>query len=1035
MRRRLLAALAISALVMGSGASSVAAAGPSRFQRIDVSHIDTQILPLLADTNRQLDVMVELSDAPVATLTADAEDAGSTVSQSQKSTWRTKIKSGQTGVVDQVKKSGGRVISQVQDAYNGVHAHVPASAISTLAATPGVAGIHLVPTYKPQLVNTVPYIGAPQSWTSTGETGEGVKIAVIDTGVDFYHADFGGSGNPADYAYGLAHDTTVPAYNADGTTVAFPSTKIPVGYDFVGDAYDASASGAASIPQPDPNPLDCNSHGTHTASTAAGYGELSDGSTYHGPYNSSIYGSNDFAIGPGVAPNASLYIYKVFGCEGTTDVVVEAINKAVQDGANVISMSLGSPFGPADTPDAVAAQNAARAGVVVVASSGNEGSNDYMTGTPASSSRTISVAAVDTNESFPGGTIQLASGNVSAIDANGAPLPVSGRLNVLMAGGDIALGCDASDYAGVQAGDIVVTARGTCARVDRATLGQAAGAAAVIMVNNSSGLPPFEGPINGVHIPFLGTDIADGPALAAANGQNVTIASAGALTNPSYKQIVDFSSFGPRFGDSALKPDVSAPGVSVVAAGMGTGTGILVDSGTSMAAPHVAGVAALTLQAHPGWRVNEVKAAIMSTADTTSATIIGYDPRGAGSGVVQAQRATSTNAVALTYDGLDNLSFGYAELAGALRSTQRFVIENKGSTSITYNLKAAFIGSSAGARVSVSPSRVTVRAHGVALVSVTLTMTAGKVAALPDADTFSGVGPGRTLSVEGVVTATPTKSGSGIYALHVPFLIVPRGTSNVDAGPQSPYKRSGDTVTSSVLLRNKGLHSGTADVYSWGLYGKNTSKDMATIRAVGVQSQPGDFCGSLVPNDACMIFAINGWHEWSNAAANEFDIAIDTTGDGQVDYFVVALDLGYVLAGDWNGVLASFTFTAAGDLVDAFYADAPMNGSVIELPALASDMGITSTSGPISYAVTGFDLIDGYIDALPAVTSYNVFNPSLSNGQFVTLASGKSALLPLAASVSGQQAAPALGWMVVSLDNKGGANQAALLPIGKLPNH
>jgi minor extracellular serine protease Vpr len=1037
MRRRLFAAVAISALVAAAVSPSAAAAGsPTRFQRINVSHIDPQLLPLLADKNRQIDVMVELSDQPVAARTADAQDAGSTVSASQKSSWRTQIKSGQSGVVDKVKKAGGRVISQVQDAYNGVHAYVPASAIATLAAVPGVAGVHLVPTYKPQLVNTVPYIGAPQAWTSTGQTGEGVKIAVIDTGVDFYHADFGGSGNPADYAYGLAHDTTAPAYNADGTTVAFPSAKIPVGYDFVGDAYDASAPAGspATIPHPDPNPLDCNSHGTHTASTAAGYGELSDGSTYHGPYNSSIYGTTDFAIGPGVAPNASLFIYRVFGCEGSTDVVTEAINRAVADGADVISMSLGSDFGTADTPDAVAAQNAARAGVVVVASSGNEGSNAYMTGTPGTSSRTISVAALDTNESFPGGTIQLASGNVTAIDANGAPLPVTGRLHVLMAGSSIALGCDAADYASVLPGDIVVTARGVCARVDRATLGQAAGAAAVIMVNNASGLPPFEGPINGVHIPFLGVDQADGPALAAADGATVTVASAGALVNPTYKHLADFTSYGPRFGDSALKPDVTAPGVSVIAAGMGTGTGILVDSGTSMAAPHVAGVAALTIEAHPGWRVNEVKAAIVSTADASSAKIVGYDPLGAGSGVVQAQRATSTKAVALTYDGLDNLSFGYAELSGALKSTRSFVIENKGSSNVTYKLAASFIGSSAGAKVSVSPSRVTVRAHGSATVKVTLSMTSSKVAALPDADTFSGLGPGAVLSVQGVVTATPTSAPSGIYQLRVPFLLVPRGTSNVVAGPLSPYHRTGDTATSATFLKNFGLHSGTADVYSWGIYAHNTSSDMATVRAVGVQTQPGEACGS-VAGDACMIFAVNGWHEWSNAAANEFDIAIDTTNDGIPDYIVVGVDLGAVLTGSFNGIMASFTFDAAGNLIDAFYADAPMNSSTIELPALASDMGITSASGPIAYAITGYDLINGNIDSVPSVATYNVFNPSLSNGQFVTLASGHSSLLPVSASVSGQAATPALGWMIVSLDDRGGDDQAALLPVGHLPNH
>jgi subtilisin family serine protease len=331
-----------------------------------------------------------------------------------------------------------------------------------------------------------------------------VKIAVIDTGIDYYHADFGGSGNPADYTYGEAHDTTVPAYDADGTTVAFPSAKVPVGYDFVGDAYDASSSiPADTIPHPDGNPLDCNSHGTHTASTAAGEGVLSDGSTYTGPYNSSIYGSTDFLIGPGVAPQATLYIYRVFGCEGSSDVVTEAINRAVMDGADVISMSLGSDFGTSDTPDAVAASNASRAGVVVVAASGNEGSSAYMTSTPASSTGAISVAALDSNATFPGATIQLASGNISALDANNGPLPVTAPLDVLMSGGGISLGCDASDYSGV-GGKIVVTERGVCARVLRAQLGQAAGAVAVIMVNTRAGLPPFEGPIPGVTIPFIG---------------------------------------------------------------------------------------------------------------------------------------------------------------------------------------------------------------------------------------------------------------------------------------------------------------------------------------------------------------------------------------------------------------------------------------------------------------------------------------------------------------------------------------------------
>jgi minor extracellular serine protease Vpr len=1038
MRRRLFVSVAAACLLAGTAfPGTVAAEDPAArsFGRVEIGKVDPKLLPALADPARVVNVMIELADDPVAGRVGDAEEAGAAVTPANRDIWRHQIQTAQKPVADAVRKSGGRIISQMQDAYNGIHAHVKAGDLPALAALPGVSGIQLVPIYTPSLAQTVPYVGAPAAWSATGYTGEGVKIAVIDTGIDFYHADFGGSGDPADYAYGLAHDTTLPATNADGTTVAFPSAKVPFGWDFVGDAYDASAPAGspATIPQPDPNPLDCNGHGTHTASTAAGMGVLSDGSTYTGPYNASIYGTTDFRVGPGVAPRASLHVYRVFGCEGSTDVVTEAINRAVADGADVISMSLGSPFGSARTPDAVAANNAARAGVVVVASSGNEGPGAYMTGTPASSTRTISVAAIDTHESFPGATIGLASGDIPAINANDGPLPRTGRLNVLMDGGGIALGCDASEYAGVAPGDIVVTMRGVCARVDRASLGQAAGAAAVIMINNTSGLPPFEGPIPGVSIAFLGVQASAAAALAAADGATVTVASSGPLTNPGYKALAGFSSWGPRSSDSAIKPEVAAPGVSVVAAGMGTGDDVLVYSGTSMAAPHVAGVAALVIDAHPWWTVNEVKGAILSTADT-SAGIAGYEPIGAGSGLVQAQRATSTAAIALTWDRLDTLSFAYVPISRSYSASRSFTIENKGSRPITYKLSAGFIGSSAGARVSVSPSRVMVPAHGSRNVTARLSLSASAVKALPFADTFAGMGPGAVLAISGAVTATPVGAGSGVYPLHVPFMVVPRGLSSVKARSRAPYTVADGVAGSSVKVSNSGVHDGTADVYAWGLYSKDTPTGLASIRAVGVQSQPGSLCDPGIPDtDRCLIFAINGWHRWSNASSLEFDIAIDIDADGMTDYYVVALDLGAVLAGEFNGTLASFTFTAAGDLVDAFYADAPMNGSVIELPALASDMGIADTAPAFSYSVTGFDLVSGDVHALAGEAAFDAFTPAVSNGQFVFLASGSSATLPLSVDLAAQQSAPALGWMVVSLDNANGSAQAALIPVGKLP--
>jgi minor extracellular serine protease Vpr len=1040
MRRRATTVLAIAALLAGAIVPTTAAAKSpvTRFERIDTSKIDPQLRPALIDPTRVMNVIVEMSDQPVAGLVGDATDNGTSVTKPQRDSWRSQVQAQQKPVVDAVRKSGGVVVSQMADAYNGVHVHVKAAEMAALTSMPGVTGIHLVPTYKPQLTESVPYVGAPASWTSTGFSGAGVKVAVIDTGVDFYHADFGGSGKVADYNYGLAHDTAVPAFNADGTTIAFPSAKVPVGYDFVGDAYDASAPAGspATVPHPDGNPLDCNSHGTHTASTVAGLGVKADGTTYSGPYNASIYSSTDFRIGPGVAPQATLFIYRVFGCNGSTDVTTEAINRAVMDGADVISMSLGSDFGTSDTPDAIAADNASRAGVVVVAASGNAGHNAYMTSTPASSSRSISVAAVDTNASFPGATIEIGAG-IAALNANnGGPLPVTGRLNVLVAGGSISLGCSAADYAGVAAGDIVVAVRGVCPRVDRAKLGQAAGAAAVIMINTSAGLPPFEGPIPGVTIPFIGVESSAAGALVGANGTTVTIVSAGLMANPTYKQLADFSSFGPRFGDSALKPEVTAPGVSVVAAGMGTGNDVLVDSGTSMATPHVAGVAALVIGAHPDWRVNEIKAAIMSTADDSSAKIIGYDPVGAGSGVVQAQLATTTAAVALTRDKLNTLSFGAPAIDGSYWATRDFTIENKGASPITYKLSAAFVGSAAGVHISVSPSIVTVPGRQSRSVNAKLSLSASGAAALPTADTFGGVGPGAVLTVEGVVVATPTASGAGVYPLHVPFLVVPRGLSDVVAGPPSPYKLDSGVATSNVKLRNFGVHAGSADVYAWGLSDKDHTVGIASVRAVGVQSQAGSFCGAGIPDtDRCLVFAINGWHQWSNASGAEFDIAIDTNGDNAPDFLVVSLDLGAVLTGSFNGIDASFTFDAAGNLIDAFYADAPMNSTIIELPALASDMGISATAPSFKYAITGFDLGTGAIDQVPGVASFNAFTPSVSNGDFLPIAAGKSATLPLSVDTALQTTAPALGWMIVSVDDRSGAPQAALIPVGKLPKH
>ncbi|WP_455132545.1 S8 family serine peptidase [Microbacterium aurum] len=119
--------------------------------------------------------------------------------------------------------------------------------------------------------------------------------------------------------------------------------RVKGGIDLVGDDYnaDSSSDDYQPVPHPDDNPLDCNGHGSHVAGTTGGSGVLADGTTYPGPYDESTP-SNTFRVGPGVAPQVDLYAVRVFGCEGSTDVVVPALDWAVEHGMDVVNLSLGS---------------------------------------------------------------------------------------------------------------------------------------------------------------------------------------------------------------------------------------------------------------------------------------------------------------------------------------------------------------------------------------------------------------------------------------------------------------------------------------------------------------------------------------------------------------------------------------------------------------------------------------------------------------------------------------------------------------------
>jgi minor extracellular serine protease Vpr len=989
--------------------------------------------------SQPLTVVLKLADDPVAVVRSRAP--GKHLSDADREALEDGLRRQQDALVPTIETMGGEVLAKFQDAVNGIKVRATPDRLLALASLPGVVAVK--PVLRHELMNaiSVPFIGAPSAWgTGTGGfRGEGVKIAIIDTGVDYTHANFRGPGTPAAFLDAAAHSTEP----ANPALFGPAAPKVKGGTDLVGDDYNANPDSPTyqPVPHPDPNPLDCNSHGTHVSGTAAGFGVNADGTPYAGPYTASTP-SNAFRIGPGVAPLADLYAVRVFGCEGSTDVVVEAIDWAVKHGMDVISMSLGADFGPADSADAEAATHAAEAGVIVVAAAGNAGGTVYFTGSPASADKVLSVAAMDSNSpaSFPAANLTLDSGTVvKAQISNAAPSLPAGALAVFVMPVD---GVDSSTglpYSGCTeatwaanaasvAGRLVVTRRGVCARVDRATFGQKYGAAAVAMINNSSAFPAFEGPIPGVTIPFLGVrgpSRPDGAQLEAA--ASATLSPASPIANPAFHAFASFSSGGPRNLDSHLKPDLTAPGVNVVSSLIGTGTEGAAFSGTSMATPHVAGVAALALQAHRGWDPDEVRLAIVNTSDPSR--VVDYAVRRGGAGLVQPFAATLTQVVAEGDEGAGSVSFGLEEFSSDLVRTRKIEVKNLGRKAQTFT---AWPASPAGSphAVTITPSTFTVR--GGEKVTLRLQLS---VPAATSGNTAGSAGVFR--QVAGLVAITPTTAtGNDGVALTVPYFLVPRARSEVRTslpegfGPSAP-------VAAATVRNGSPAVTGTADFYAWGLRGHQRRLGAAGLRAVGVQAFDLDSGAPCTTGSTCLlVFAVNVFGRWTTPVLNEYDILVDTDGDGTFDWAAAAQGL-------TSGRVAVFLYDLHTGLPASqsavFLASAPTNESTILMPIVAGDLGIDASHPRFTYAAQAFDGFTANFDFVgetPAgavaadAARFNAFSSAVSTGGFAVVPPLGTASVPLALDVAELAVTPPLGVMVVNLENASGRREATLLRLG-----
>jgi minor extracellular serine protease Vpr len=461
------------------------------------------------------------------------------------------------------------------------------------------------PAADPDLATAIQMTGADLA-QAAGWSGEGVKVAVMDTGIDVDHPDLGGDGNQA-------------------APQSFPNSRIVAGFDLVGNDYNADPESATyqPVPHPDAVPDDCNGHGTHVAG---------------------IVGA-DKASGAGgalgVAPDVTFGAYRVFGCDGSTtdDIMIAAMERALADGMHVLNMSIGDAFNNwAGSPTAAASDALVEAGMVVVASIGNSGANGiYSAGAPGVGNKVIGVASYDnTFVQSPGFTITPDNRAIPYTDSVAAPPapeppppPTSGTVelkqtteaaavglvppNTFPGGTAFPDGC-AAFPAGFFAGKAALIRRGSCTFSVKAQNAQAAGAVAVVLYNNQGGGVTPQAAAN---IPVVMINQADGLLI-----HNRLLGGPVSLTwqtqvlaaNPTGGLISAFSSYGTE-ATLATKPDLGAPGGFIRSAYPLEKGGFATISGTSMASPHVAGAVALLKEARPGLAAERFRDVLQNSAD------------------------------------------------------------------------------------------------------------------------------------------------------------------------------------------------------------------------------------------------------------------------------------------------------------------------------------------------------------------------------------------------------------------------------------
>lgn len=565
------------------------------------------------------------------------------------------------------------------DLFNGVGLELPGSIIRELAYRAGVRTISLDrPRIYLNLAGSVPHVKAPPVWNRRDREGrpvrgQGTVIAVIDTGIDSSHPAFGG------------HQ-------------AVPNPKVIHAVAYTGEP-----------------PADNFGHGTHVAGICAGQS-----------FRGTPRGDSRII---GVAPEAQLMNYKVLNAygSGTAANIVLAIEDAVRRGAQVLNLSLGDAGGDPRSPEAVAANNAMRAGVAVCCAAGNAGPGAGTVGSPGAAELAITVgAATDPSVTALFARIDPAEEPARALEmrlmAGSVALPEPGLATEYA---DCRKGLREQDFPAGVRGRIALIERGEATFKEKARRAEAAGAMAVLIYNNEPG--NFFGTLGEASekdphpsIPVLSLAMADGKyLLSLPAGAEEGVYRLPLLLDPQPVPqpdlLAEFSSRGPT-RDGRQKPDLCAPGVDIESAtitpemapvlpgviSMADPSGYTSTSGTSMATPHVAGACALLRQLYPDRDALTLKATLTGSARYMPEQ---GDANAQGAGMLDISRAVRTRHIVVTAGETPATAhhFGLVEHHGArVELVQTFRVQDLGAGNCPCRLRVRWLNRSRGIRASLS---------------------------------------------------------------------------------------------------------------------------------------------------------------------------------------------------------------------------------------------------------------------------------------------------------------------------------------------